>query len=79
MISLFFPILLAWVGLASTFFIFAAIGMFGAIFVIKCVPETRNRSLEQIEHYLKDWLDNDGMSTPRTPPGSKGLISKARS
>ncbi len=53
LISLFFPLLLAWVGLASTFFIFAAIGLFGAIFGIKCVPETRNRSLEQIEHDLK--------------------------
>lgn len=53
LISLFFPLLLVWVGLASTFFIFAATGLFGAIFVIKCVPETRNRSLEQIEHDLK--------------------------
>ncbi|WP_367143393.1 sugar porter family MFS transporter [Pantoea stewartii] len=78
MISLFFPILLAWVGLGGTFFIFAAVGIFGAVFVIKCVPETRNRSLEQIEHYLKDWLDNDGRSTLITP-GSKGAISKARS
>ncbi|PLM66708.1 MFS transporter, partial [Klebsiella michiganensis] len=33
------------------------IGVFGAIFVIKCVPETRHRSLEQIEHYLRDKLD----------------------
>ncbi|MGR7141310.1 sugar porter family MFS transporter [Klebsiella aerogenes] len=57
LISLFFPILLAWVGLSGTFFIFAAIGIFGAIFVIKCVPETRNRSLEQIEHYLREKLD----------------------
>nr|VUD32888.1 major myo-inositol transporter IolT [Raoultella sp. NCTC 9187] len=35
----------------------AGIGVFGALFVIKCVPETRNRSLEQIEHYLQDRLD----------------------
>ncbi len=58
LISLFFPILLAWVGLSGTFFIFAAVGLMGATFVIKCIPETRNRSLEQIEHYLHDWLDN---------------------
>ena len=57
LISLFFPILLAWLGLSGTFFIFAGIGVFGAIFVIKCVPETRHRSLEQIEHYLRDKLD----------------------
>ncbi len=57
LISLFFPMLLSWVGLSGTFFIFAGIGIFGAIFVIKCVPETRNRSLEQIEHYLREKLD----------------------
>ena len=34
LISLFFPILLAWLGLSGTFFIFAGIGVFGAIFVI---------------------------------------------
>ncbi|PQK77579.1 MFS transporter [Pantoea ananatis] len=63
LISLFFPLLLVWVGLASTFFIFAAIGLFGAIFGIKCVPETRNRSLEQIEHDLKGWLDDENRHT----------------
>lgn len=58
-ISLAFPILLASVGLAGAFFIFAAIGVAGGVFVIKCVPETRNRSLEQIEHFLHDWLSDD--------------------
>ncbi|MGX9240462.1 sugar porter family MFS transporter [Pantoea dispersa] len=62
-ISLMFPILLASVGLSGAFFIFAAIGIGGAIFVIRCVPETRNRSLEQIEHYLHDQL-SDG-ATPQ--------------
>lgn len=59
LISLMFPILLASVGLSGAFFIFAFIGIGGAIFVIRCVPETRNRSLEQIEHYLHDWLSDD--------------------
>ncbi|HBV38947.1 MAG TPA: MFS transporter [Erwinia sp.] len=58
-ISLAFPVLLATVGLSGAFFIFAFVGLFGAVFVIKCVPETRNRSLEQIEHYLHDWLSDD--------------------
>ncbi|WP_017346948.1 sugar porter family MFS transporter [Pantoea sp. A4] len=56
LIALMFPVLLASVGLAGTFFIFAVIGILGAIFVVTCVPETRDRSLEQIEHYLHEWL-----------------------
>lgn len=59
LISLMFPVLLASVGLAGAFFIFALVGIGGAIFVIKCVPETRNRSLEQIEHYLHETLSRD--------------------
>jgi len=59
LISLMFPLLLAGVGLAGAFFIFALAGVAGAIFVIKCVPETRNRSLEQIEHYLHETLSRD--------------------
>lgn len=59
LISLMFPILLASVGLSGAFFIFALVGIGGAMFVVRCVPETRNRSLEQIEHYLHDWLSNE--------------------
>ena len=43
-ISLMFPMMLATVGLAGAFFIFGAIGIGGAIFVLNCIPETRNRS-----------------------------------
>ncbi|EXU74215.1 sugar porter family MFS transporter [Erwinia mallotivora] len=80
LISLFFPVLLAWIGLSGTFFIFAAVGILGAVFVIKCVPETRNRSLEQIEHYLRDWLDNEQPGTGKI--GAKrnsAVLGKARS
>lgn len=58
LISLLFPVLLASVGLSGAFFIFALIGIGGAIFVIRWVPETRHRSLEQIEHYLHDRLSD---------------------
>ncbi|ADP12075.1 MULTISPECIES: sugar porter family MFS transporter [Erwinia] len=64
LISLAFPILLASAGLSGTFLSFALIGIFSGIFVVKCVPETRNRSLEQIEHYLHDRLSNDNDSRP---------------
>jgi len=59
LISLAFPMLLASVGLSGAFFIFGLIGICGAVLVIKCIPETRNRSLEQIEHYLRDWLSSE--------------------
>ncbi len=59
LISLMFPLLLASVGLAGAFFIFALVGIAGAMFVIKYVPETCNRSLEQIEHYLHETLSRD--------------------
>ncbi|MBP2170534.1 major inositol transporter-like SP family MFS transporter [Erwinia toletana] len=67
-ISMAFPLLLASVGLAGTFFIFGIIGIAGAIFVVKCIPETRNRSLEQIEHYLHDWLSDDVETKPMAAP-----------
>ena len=51
-ISMAFPLLLAYFGLAGAFFIFGVIGIGGGIFVIRCIPETRGRSLEQIEHYF---------------------------
>jgi len=59
LISLAFPMLLASVGLSGAFLIFGLIGIGGAVFVVRCVPETRNRSLEQIEHYLHDWLSGE--------------------
>ena len=68
LISLAFPVLLSSVGLAGAFFVFAFIGLFGAAFVIKCVPETRNRSLEQIEHYLHDWLNDEVETRPVPAP-----------
>ena len=67
-ISLMFPMMLATVGLAGAFFIFGAIGIGGAIFVLNCIPETRNRSLEQIEHYLRDWLSPDRETPPHPAP-----------
>jgi len=51
-ISMAFPLLLAAFGLAGAFLIFAVIGIAGSVFVIRFIPETKGRSLEQVEHYF---------------------------
>ncbi|SUE06615.1 Probable metabolite transport protein CsbC [Pantoea agglomerans] len=55
-----FPLLLAAFGLAGAFFIFAAIGIGGSVFVVKFIPETRGRSLEQVEHYFYALYNGNG-------------------
>lgn len=49
-----FPILLNAVGLSSTFFIFAVLGIGAITFVNKFLPETKGKSLEQLEAYFRD-------------------------
>ncbi len=48
-LSLFFPSLVAGVGITGTFFLFAAVGALALVFVVKQVPETRGRTLEALE------------------------------
>ncbi|TGB02409.1 sugar porter family MFS transporter [Halobacillus salinus] len=52
-VSLFFPILLGAIGTAMVFVIFSVIGVLAFLFVLKFVPETKGRSLEQIENDLR--------------------------
>ena len=49
-----FPILTSVMGIEQVFLIFAAIGILAMIFVIKYIPETRGRSLEEIEVDLRN-------------------------
>ncbi|WP_026534295.1 sugar porter family MFS transporter [Arthrobacter sp. H14] len=44
-----FPPTVAALGIGSTFFIFAAVGLVAILFVYKMVPETRNKTLEEFE------------------------------
>lgn len=48
-----FPILLSAIGLGATFFFFVGALIIAFIFVKTCVPETKGKSLEEIEHYFR--------------------------
>ncbi|GAB3181065.1 sugar porter family MFS transporter [Nesterenkonia halophila] len=48
-LALFFPSLVAGIGLTGSFFLFAGIGVLALIFVATQVPETRGRTLEALE------------------------------
>ncbi|MFY4775381.1 sugar porter family MFS transporter [Metabacillus sp. RGM 3146] len=52
-VALLFPILLGAIGPAYIFLIFSVIGVFAFLFVYKYVPETKGRSLEDIENDLR--------------------------
>ncbi len=47
-----FPVLNRALGASGTFWLYAAICFAGFVFVKRCVPETKGRSLEEIEHLL---------------------------
>lgn len=48
-LGLFFPSIIAAIGLSNSFFAFAALNVVAFLFVLKWVPETRGRTLEQLE------------------------------
>ncbi|GAA3330758.1 hypothetical protein GCM10020331_084600 [Ectobacillus funiculus] len=54
-----FPILLNYVGLSTTFFVFVALGLLGIGFVYKFMPETNGRTLEEIEAYFRSRYGED--------------------
>jgi SP family arabinose:H+ symporter-like MFS transporter len=49
-----FPLLNEWLGAARTFWIYAMICLIGFVFVKVCLPETKGKTLEQIERELVD-------------------------
>jgi major inositol transporter-like SP family MFS transporter len=51
-LALFFPSLVAGIGITGSFFLFAAIGVGALLFVWTQVPETRGRSLEALEEVV---------------------------
>ncbi|MFK9980808.1 MFS transporter, partial [Klebsiella oxytoca] len=51
-VSRFFPVLVENISAANTFFIFAGISVIAFIFVVAMVPETKGKTLEEIEAEL---------------------------
>jgi major inositol transporter-like SP family MFS transporter len=48
-LGLFFPTLVSTIGITGTFFMFAVIGLVAVVFVYRYAPETRGRTLEEVE------------------------------
>jgi major inositol transporter-like SP family MFS transporter len=69
-----FPQLLAGIGLSNTFFVFAVLGVGAIAFAARYVPETKDKSLEDLEHYFKNVAgerpeavaERDGEAVPQT-------------
>ncbi|MBF4461196.1 MULTISPECIES: sugar porter family MFS transporter [unclassified Rathayibacter] len=49
LLGLFFPTLVAGVGITGTFFLFGAVGLLALAFLWRMVPETRGQALEDVE------------------------------
>jgi major inositol transporter-like SP family MFS transporter len=58
-IGLSFPVLLSSFGLFSTFLIFVISGIIAMIFVKTCVPETKNRTLEELEQDFRQYKKSE--------------------
>ena len=56
LVSQTFPMLLDSIGSAFTFWIYMVMAVFAFVFVFKIIPETKGKSLEEIEKY---WLPSD--------------------
>jgi MFS transporter, SP family, major inositol transporter len=52
-IGLVFPSLVSGIGISNTFFLFVVAGVFSILFVKRCVPETKGRTLETLEAELR--------------------------
>ncbi|MDQ0733610.1 sugar porter family MFS transporter [Arthrobacter agilis] len=52
-VSLSFPILMDAITISNTFFVFVVLGVAAIVFARRYVPETRGRTLEELEHEFK--------------------------
>lgn len=58
LVGLLFPVLMAGIGLSTTFFVFVGLGIIAIAFVKKYLPETKDRSLEQLEQEFRNYGKN---------------------
>ena len=66
-VTLFFPSLVDALGI-STFFILAVIGAICFLFIWTMVPETRGRTLEQLERQFREKFGEGGSRGPEAAP-----------
>ncbi|MFS3930409.1 sugar porter family MFS transporter [Priestia flexa] len=59
LVGLTFPMLLASVGLSTTFFVFVVLGLGAIAFVKKYLPETKGITLEELETNFRSYGDKD--------------------
>jgi hypothetical protein len=73
LVSFTFLTLISAIGRAGTFWVYAGIGAFSAVYFFLRVPETKDRTLEEIEHELgADGAQDSGRE-------HEGRFSRARS
>jgi MFS transporter, SP family, major inositol transporter len=53
-LTLFFPTIIAAIGISGSFFAFAALNVVAFFFFLKNVPETRGHTLEELEEHVTD-------------------------
>ncbi|XP_022837452.1 facilitated trehalose transporter Tret1-like [Spodoptera litura] len=67
-----YPYLCLFLNIWGVFLIYAIYGVFSIVFIWKCIPDTKNRTLKEIEDYyasgrFKDGRDRDGDETVNKP------------
>jgi major inositol transporter-like SP family MFS transporter len=62
LIGFFFPQMVSWIGVSATFFIFVGLQLGAILWVKRAVPETKDKSLEELEHLFKQ---RSGVSASR--------------
>ncbi len=61
-VALFFPVLMQSIGLSNIFFMFAGICVIGFLFSKYVLYETKGKTLEEIELYLDDRMNEPAES-----------------